>query len=395
MGNEAVPIIKTIFNNIFLVGAIAIVICIIPSPNTNEKNNEASIGLFKSFELSINPCSIKKTQPTPSEENFVKPLLVYVIKPKDDSTKKDESINKYTHNPLQNSSNNVRVIREQDKTDEEKCIDIKTIGDSSLFFYTMNSCYGVSANMTSTVIESLTYVIYKHYPSIPLSRFGVLFFYLLIITLIWSFSKFINKFLPINLNKKQKKSFIIDIVFSILGIISVLYVICLIPTIMVYIGYLLKCMVADGTTATVKGLCFILFITALMTFLPIMFSFQEGAKNKKNKSKKSKKRAEQASTTSSTNATTSTNATSDTTDSKDSKKSKDSDKCGNSWSYLSLLALFIPIIACVFTLVTKLFKGPHEMPHLKEVGVYGLVVLLLTILLEIFVPTMNELFDFV
>ena len=419
--NKPVSIIKSIVPNLLLIISIGLVMIILPCepPVPNGKKLTEPISLMKSVELGIKPCGepeVKTEVLNPLTENakpdVTKPggLLSGLGKipfgPKIGGNlepKKDEP-------PLTPNEKKFNELLQKAIEVNGKCPDFKHLGFTNLFLYLMKSSMLVSSNMTTTIINALSNFISKPLSFMaPVSGFlpGVFLFYIIIMLLLVSFSKFINIFMPIDIRIKKKAAFIYDILFSMFGVFSALYVVCLIPTIVIYLFYLLN-FIKQDTDKRLIGLCLFMFFSAFLIFLPLILdSVQEGLKNKKkgndkkksskkkgNDKKKSSKKKSSAPARTSSSSTTSSSTTSSSTTSSSTKKDDEKPK-NNSWGYISLFTIIIPIASCIMSIWKNCWSGPHYVSPEKRNSIFlgGLVVLIIIIFLEIYAPHINNLYE--
>jgi Na+-transporting methylmalonyl-CoA/oxaloacetate decarboxylase gamma subunit len=430
MSNKAVSIIKSIIPNLLLIISIGLVIIvIIPSGTSiNEKKSEP-INLNKSIVIALDPCK--------SDDRF-----------------KDKATDKTLTNIEVPLTENEIFFKEYLKKQIPGCIDFKHLTPSKIFLYFLFSSFSVCYNMTNTVINSLSNFINTLWlPDMPLwvkdymPQFpGIFIFYIIVIIAISGFSKFIRIFMPIDIKISKKTSFIFDILFSLFSVITVLYVLCLLPTTLIYMYYLIKFAFIKDMPLYFSGLCVIMFFIVFLIFLPLILStVQEGAKNKndnkkkdnkkndtkkkdndkkgdgkkkgndkkgdgkkkndgkKNNSKKNdgkkndgKKNDGKKNDGKKNDAPASSTSSSSTSSSANSSKNNDEDvdkAADTAWAYFSLLAIIVPIAACIYSLFIKCVNGLHDMNTKKIIytNVYGLIVLVIIVFLEIYAPHINTL----
>ena len=412
MSNKAVSTLKGIIPNIILIFCIGVVIIIFPT----EPFKTNPINVITAADLSLIPCNELKPQPVIAErinKNYQFPPPTKLIG--GDLTKL-EPPSKKTENITPTKTENIPPTKTEKKpellytddeilfhesltnyasfnipgTKEKACKEFKDFKASQIFTYLLFSSCKVCSNMTDTMINLISKILH-----IRLSNFFpcVLIFYIFIIGVIMAFSQFINLFIPINIKIKKSSALIYDILFSTFGVLAVLYVTCLLPTILIYFIYLIKFMGDKEMPPLIKLICFIMASTTLSVFTPLILDSvgKEGATNKKKKDdgKKKKDTKKRRDGIKSKKANTEDDAEDDTNNNDADKASK------NAWGYLSFISIIIPIFSCIYSLVNNFASGNRNitMTKLANVGWFGLIILVIIIFLEIYTPYVNTLLE--
>ena len=421
MSNKAVSTLKGIIPNIFLIFAIGVVIIIFPTEPL-----EPTINVITAADLSLIPCDTLKPSPVnvisnvtspmhndkKNANNITTPLIggdltnpenITNGKFKNENSEKAPLINKstptkdkktYTDDELlfhESLKNYVSVITPGTKDKECKPFDkFKTL---KIFTYLLFSSFKVCCNMSDTVINLISKILHIQYYNFFLN---ILFFYIFIIGVTMAFSAFINLFIPINIKIEKNTAIIYDVLFSIFGVLAVLYVTCLLPTIVIFIIYLVKFMIASDMIPLIMFICVVMLLITLSVFLPLILDsvVKEGATNKKSKNKDSKKKRDTKKRRDGIKSKKNKDDAED--DTEDITNNKDADKASkNAWGYLSFISITIPIFACIYSIFSKFFTKHHNTSIIKlaNVGGYGLIILVIVIFLEIYTPYVNTLLE--
>jgi hypothetical protein len=445
MSNKAVSTLKGIIPNILLIFCIGVVIIIFPTEPFVTK----PINVITAADLSLIPCdTLKKktatvisTETSPmhndkknanniynnSKKSETDPLIGGNI-PKSSETdpligKKNENNNNKNNEttPLIEKNGKQENSKQVDKktytadeiefqeslknyasfiipgTTDKECKPFKDFKASQIFTYLLFSSFKVCSNTTETMINLISKFLHIPYVTVKGGTFfpNIFFFYIFIIGVTMAFSAFINLFIPINIKIKKSSALIYDILFSLFSVLAVLYVTCLLPTIVIYIIYLMKFITDPNMIPLIKVICFFMASVTLSVFLPLILdNVKEGARNKKKKNNKNSKKKRD--TKKRRDGIKSKKNKDDDAEDDAEEAKKEADKASkNAWGYLSFISIIIPVAACVFSIVGTFFSGNRNtsISKLVNVGCFGLIILVIVIFLEIYTPYVNTLLE--
>ena len=340
---KIIPKMKSIIPNALLIFSIGVVIILIL---LSVKYTEIkTIGLMTSFYFALNPCNsyeefIAKTKKTKSCGDTVQKESVIVT---DDKETIEDVISSF-------------------KEDYCEKRDLEDLDGVQPLLYVCRAAYLVTSNMSNIIIKGL----YKLLNLEGRYSVGVLMLYIGIFVVLKLFREFIDNFIP--KGKSKKSSFIFDIIFSIFSITTVVFILCLIPSIISYLMFLVYGFVlSNGAGTNVLRTMFFICIAIIPIMLWIVgadINITEGLTNKQKKKKEKKKEeaaaaAAAASAASGTSGTSSASGTSGTSSSSTSgTSSASSKKCNDfNWIYYIGFALIIPIVAALKQIPFLIING--------------------------------------
>jgi hypothetical protein len=169
----------------------------------------------------------------------------------------------------------------------DKAIKDKDASWFALFGYIVTNAFKATLNSSNYIIRSL----YDILNTDSNCCIGVVMLYIMFYIISKFFKEIIQAFVPFDFfklfkNKKTKSSFLFDIIFSILSIISILFAVCLTVAIIVYIAFLFKGLFDSSNEYSVKliPIYFMLIITipliAWIFGLDIKITEEKGASKK-------------------------------------------------------------------------------------------------------------------
>ena len=252
--NEATNDIKIIINNfkniipnIILIVSIGIMMFLIILATTYTDLHTVSI--MTSFYYTVNPCTkFEEYKKTITRNSSCK----VKVDTSDNIIKNDSLLEK-----------NIQFVLGDFQ--KEYC-DIKNISDlegGEPFFFVCKAASLVCANVSNIVINNLSSIININK---PINRFGILFSYILLYTLCQLLHKIIAQVLS-KILANQNQAFIFNIIYSIFSVIILLFIVCLVPSIITYICYLIYGLLFINANISTNALRMMYFM--LLAFIPI------------------------------------------------------------------------------------------------------------------------------
>lgn len=390
---KIIPKMKSIIPNALLIFSIGVVIILIL---LSVKYTEIkTISIMTSFYFALHPCNtyeefIAKTKKTKSSGDTVQ-------KDTDDKETIEEVISSF-------------------KEDYCEKRDLEDLEGVQPLLYVCRAAYLVASNTSNIIIKGL----YKILNLEGRYSIGVFMLYILIFSVLKLFREFINNFIP-KMGKSKKSSFIFDIIFSIFSITTVVYVICLIPSIITYLMFLVYGFVfSDGAGTNVLRTMFFICIVLIPIMLWLVgadLNITEGLTNKEKK-KKEKKKEERAATAAAASAsgTTASGAsgtskssgtTASGTTASSTSSSNGSVKCNDfNWVFYIGFALIIPVIAALKQIPFLIINGINGLTRISSdadeskknilmklsfIYAYGIIIFIGMILLPIIIHMLRNI----
>ena len=269
----------------------------------------------------------------------------------------------FASSPIKTSTSTLSGCDRTQRVPQDSVIELTDASLLSLIGYVVTNAYFTTFNASSFLIRRLYDVLDKD----STCCYGVVSLYILFYIIVKFSKEVIDAFVPFDFfkifaHKKNKSSLLFDIIFSVLAVISILFILCLLLSIIVYFAFLFKGLFDMTNEFRVKLIP--IYFMFIVTIPIIAWAFKLNIQIFEGPSKK-----------------------------------KVPAKLGNyNWIIFLLIALGIPFISTIQTigsliaigLAGILSKDAGVRHKIRCIGVYGCIMLLVLFILKIVMHILGQ-----